>query len=120
VATLAQALHALDREASPGAVDRLRTRLAAAEQEPVGAPERERRVELLRRQVQTLEDLTARRVTLAGQFDHAVLTVETLRLDLTKLRTAGAADAFDASATLGLIGEVVRDVRAAADASDAL
>jgi tRNA A-37 threonylcarbamoyl transferase component Bud32 len=120
VVTLAQALHALDHEASPGAVDRLRTRVAAAEQEPVGAPERERRLELLRRQMQTLEDLAARRVTLAGQFDHAVLTLETLRLDLTKLRTAGAADAFDAGTTLGPIGDVVRDVRAAADASDAL
>ena len=116
--TLAQALHALDREATPGALERLRQRLGAAEQEPVGAPERDRRVELLRRQVQTLEDLAARRETLGGQFEHALLTLETLRLDLTKLRTAGATDPFDPSGSLGGVGDVIRDVRAAADAAD--
>jgi serine/threonine-protein kinase len=91
VRTLAIALHALDTEASPDALVRLETRIAQAESTPSAAPDRERRLELLRRQRVTLTDLAERRASLSSQLEQAVLVLETMKLDLTKLRSSGVA-----------------------------
>src|SRR5690606_11600052 len=94
VRTLAIALHALDADASPDALVRLETRVAQAEAMPDG-PERERRLELLGRQRSTLTDLAERRGSLKAQLEQAVLVLETMKLDLTRLRSSGIGSRID-------------------------
>ncbi len=108
VRTLAVALHALDADASPEALERLRRRLTETEALPKDAPERERRIELLERQFKTLSDLGERRVTLAQQLDHALLVLETMSLDLARLRSSGV------ESRLAEQGELTQEMRALA------
>ena len=85
---LATALHQLDRDASPDALRKLDERIAEARAGAEGT-ERDRRRELLERQRSTLADLIARRATVADQLDSAVLLLQTMKLDMLKLRSAG-------------------------------
>ena len=57
-------------------------------------PDRDRRLALLQRQRSTLNDLTQRRATLAGQMESAALALQGLRLDLARLRSAGVQSAL--------------------------
>ncbi|HVZ48247.1 MAG TPA: hypothetical protein VG916_05660, partial [Gemmatimonadaceae bacterium] len=49
----------------------------------------ERRVSLLERQHATLQDLVDRRATVAGQLESAALLLQTMKLDMLKLRSTG-------------------------------
>ncbi len=119
VRTLAIALHALDTEASPDALVRLETRIAQAETMPSAAPDRERRLELLRRQRVTLTDLAERRSSLGSQLEQAVLVLETMKLDLTKLRSSGVASrAAGEGPQTEELRALARDVERAAEAVD--
>jgi len=89
IISLASALHQLDQDASPAALERLDQRLADARALAADAPDKERRVGLLERQRQTLADLAARRETVAAQLDNASLVLGTMKLDLLKLRSSG-------------------------------
>ncbi|MFL5580877.1 MAG: protein kinase domain-containing protein [Gemmatimonadaceae bacterium] len=95
VAALAQSLHRLDADVSPSAVSAIDQRIAAAEAEPDGAPDRERRLGLLRRQRATLDDLLGRRATLHAQLENATLLLQNMKLDLIKLRSAGVQSAVE-------------------------
>ncbi|HRQ78598.1 MAG TPA: protein kinase, partial [Gemmatimonadaceae bacterium] len=118
VRTLAIALHALDADASPDALVRLETRVAQAEAMPDG-PERERRLELLGRQRDTLTDLAERRGSLKLQLEQAVLVLETMKLDLTRLRSSGIASRVaDEGPRTQEINALVRDVERVAEAVD--
>jgi len=118
VRTLAIALHALDADASPDALVRLETRMAQAESMPEG-PERTRRIELLERQRTTLTDLAERRGSLKAQLEQSVLVLETMRLDLTRLRSSGvAARVADEGPRTQEINALVRDVERVAEAVD--
>lgn len=118
VRTLAIALHALDADASPEALGRLETRVAQAESMPDG-PERIRRLELLERQRTTLTDLAERRGTLKSQLEQSVLVLETMSLDLTRLRSSGvAARVADEGPRTQEINALVRDVERVAEAVD--
>jgi serine/threonine-protein kinase len=86
------------------------------------SPEQQRRVGLLERQRDTLMDLDRRRETLARQLDNAVLALESLRLDLIKLRSSGLRSALSdvTSATqearalsreIGVVLEAAEEVR---------
>jgi serine/threonine-protein kinase len=97
IRSLAQALHQLDADASPAAIARLAERIATAEASPADAPDRERRLELLERQRATLNDLAARRGAVAQQLESAVLVLQTMRLDLLKLRSSGLETKLDAT-----------------------
>jgi serine/threonine-protein kinase len=108
VRTLAIALQALDSEASPDAIVRLQTRLSETEAMDPAAPERLRRIELLERQLATLTDLGERRVTLAQQMDHALLVLETMKLDLMRLRSSGVESALAEG------GQLTQEMRALA------
>jgi hypothetical protein len=119
VRTLAIALHALDTEASPDAIVRLETRIAQAEMLPTTAPDRERRLELLHRQRATLTDLAERRASLSSQLEQAVLVLETMKLDLTKLRSSGAASrAAGEGPQTEELRALARDVERASEAVD--
>lgn len=117
VRTLAIALHALDVDASPDALAKLEARIAAAEGLPAEAPERARRLELLLRQRQTLQDLADRRVALFRQLEQAVLLLDSMKLDLMKLRSSGVSArlADDASLTSEMRA-LSRDVERVAEA----
>ncbi len=94
------------------------TRVAQAEAMPEG-PERERRLELLTRQRVTLTDLAERRGTLRTQLDQAALVLETMQLDLTRLRSSGlAARVADDGPGTQELEAMVRDVERAAEAVD--
>jgi len=108
VRTLATALHSLDTEASPDAIARLRKRVSDTEAMGADAPERERRLELLERQFATLSDLAERRTTLAQQMDHALLVLETMKLDLMRLRNSGV------ESRLADQGQLTQEMRALA------
>ena len=89
VRTLAGALHALDADASPEALIRLQQRVADAERLPSDAPERMRRIELLERQHKTLTELAERRGALAQQMENSLLVLDSMKLDLMRLRNSG-------------------------------
>jgi serine/threonine protein kinase len=118
VRTLAMSLQALDADASPDALVRLETRVAQAEAMPEG-PERERRLELLTRQRATLGDLVHRRGALKTQLERSVLVLETMQLDLTRLRSSGvAARLADEGPRTQELNALVRDLERAAAAVD--
>ncbi|MHB1223272.1 MAG: serine/threonine-protein kinase [Gemmatimonadaceae bacterium] len=106
VGMLAQVLHRLDADRPEAMLAVLETRLAQAERESAGTPERERRMALLQRQRITLTDLVARRAKLAGQLDSAALVLQSVRLDLLKLRSAGV------DAALGDVTNATQEARA--------
>jgi serine/threonine protein kinase len=97
VCSLAQGLHQLDADASPAAIAQLDRRVADAQAGPADSPDRERRLQLLERQQATLKDLAARRGTVADQLDRASLVLQTMKLDLFKLRSSGLDSKLDAT-----------------------
>ncbi len=119
VRTLAGALHALDTDASPDALVRLKARIAEAEKLPTDAPERERRVELLERQFKTLSELAERRTALAQQQENALLVLESMKFDLMKLRSSGLdARLSDQGPVTQEMRALARDVQRVAEAVD--
>ena len=97
IRSLAQALHQLDSDASPAAIARLAERIRGAEASPTDAPDRGRKLELLARQRATLNDLAERRGSVAQQLESAVLVLQTMKLDLLKLRSSGLETKLDAT-----------------------
>ena len=97
VLSLAQGLHQLDADASPAAIAALDRRVAEAKAGPADAPDLERRLQLLERQQATLKDLAARRGTVAEQLERASLVLQTMKLDLFKLRSSGLDAKLDAT-----------------------
>ena len=97
VLSLAQGLHQLDADASPAAIAALERRIAEARSGPADAPDLERRLQLLERQMATLKDLAARRATVAEQLERASLVLQTMKLDLFKLRSSGLDAKLDAT-----------------------
>ncbi len=88
IGALARSLDRLDRDLKPGQITQLEQRLHDARALPPSS-DRDRRVQLLERQVVSLNDLADRRSTLAQQLDHAALVLQTMRLDLLRLRSSG-------------------------------
>jgi serine/threonine protein kinase len=89
IRALAGAMHQLDRDASPDAMRKLERKLADARAGSGDAAERERRVGLLERQHATLKDLADRRNMVAQQLENAAVLLQTMKLDLLKLRSSG-------------------------------
>jgi serine/threonine-protein kinase len=89
IRALAIAMHQLDRDASPEAMRRLEQKLADARATGGDAAERQRRITLLERQHATLKDLANRRETVGQQLENAALLLQTMKLDLLKLRSTG-------------------------------
>lgn len=89
VRQLASAVHQLDRDASPDALQRLEQRIAGARAGTGDEAERERRVGLLERQQSTLRDLAERRAAVAQQLESASILIQTMKLDMLKLRSSG-------------------------------
>ncbi|HEX5436780.1 MAG TPA: protein kinase [Gemmatimonadaceae bacterium] len=120
-ASLAQMLHRLDADLAPGMAEQIEARIAAVTREPSSSTDRERRLSLLERQRQTLQDLTARRDKVAAQLDSAGLALQNLRLDLLKLRSSGVQAAIgDVNNATVEARALSRDIAHALEAADEL
>src|SRR5207245_9654909 len=87
---LARAAHAMSGDVDQRALSRLDEKLALTKREPEGS-ERDRQLNLLQRQRQTLADLITRRQLVEDQVDSCVLAMPNVRFDLLPLRSAGEA-----------------------------
>ncbi|MEP7347456.1 MAG: protein kinase, partial [Gemmatimonadaceae bacterium] len=94
VGNIAQSLHRMDEDITPRSLAELDRRLEDAKRLPESA-ERDQRVSLLERQRSTSADLMKRRDTLRSQLESAGLMLQSLRLDLLALRSAGVQSAID-------------------------
>ena len=88
---LARTLSQMEGEVDSEALGRLDARL-----EDLGAEAADdRRIDLLRRQRDTLTELVERRQGLNEQFESCVLAVQNIRFDLLRLRSAGVSSVLD-------------------------
>jgi serine/threonine-protein kinase len=93
IAMLAGSLHRMAGDVSPDQLAQLTSRIATMEA-GVGGADRERTLALLKRQRETLADLVERRENLQAQLDSATLLLQTIKLDLLRLRSAGVQSAI--------------------------
>src|SRR5437588_7561345 len=91
---LARAAHAMSGDVDQKALARLDEKLALTKREPESA-ERDRQLNLLQRQRQTLADLITRRQLVEDQIESCVLAMQNVRFDLLRLRSAGVAAVLD-------------------------
>jgi protein kinase-like protein len=91
---LARALHAMSTGVDEASLERLRDKIEATKRQPEGS-ERERQLDLLERQRQTLTDLLTRRQLIEDQIESCVLAMQNVRFDLLRLRSAGVAAVLD-------------------------
>jgi serine/threonine-protein kinase len=118
VASLAITLQRLDADVSGTSLGALDERIALAERDTRDA-ENDRRLALLRRQRTTLHDLLERRRTLLDQMESAGLTLQNLKLDLLKLRSAGVGSAIeDVTSATREARALSRDIEHLLDAAD--
>ena len=88
---LARTLSQMEGEVDPEALARLDARIQDLSAEHGD----DRRVDLLRRQHETLRELLGRRQGLQSQFESCVLAVQNMRFDLLRLRSAGVSTVLD-------------------------
>ncbi len=87
---LARTLHAMDSNLDTEGMAQIDERIAGLAREP-DDPERARRLNLLQRQRQTINDLRSRRGQVASHLESCVLAMQNVRFDLLRLRSAGIA-----------------------------
>jgi serine/threonine-protein kinase len=113
---LGRTLNHMEGEVDVGAVAKLDRRIEEVEGQ--SGHERERRLDLLRRQRQTLSDLVERRQRVEAQFESCALAIQNMRFDLLRLRSAGVAAVLD---NLTMVTQQAKalnaDVNAAIDAA---
>jgi serine/threonine-protein kinase len=95
VVALASALQRLGAEVGAERLTALNGRIAEIEQQPGEATERERRLNLLRRQRDMLAELVRSKATLLEQYESAGLLLQNLALDLLKVRSSGLDSAIN-------------------------
>ena len=117
VSSLAQALHGLERAAPPDAMASVERSIAEAKAR-AESPERDRRVEMLERQRDTILDLSKRHDGLKEQLENANLLLQSMRLDLLALGSAGVQSAInDSTGATQEARALSRDLRIALDAA---
>jgi len=111
---LARTLSQMEGEVDPDAVERLEARI-----EDLGADGGDdRRIDLLRRQLDTLRELVQRRQALESQFESCVLAVQNIRFDMLRLRSAGVSAVLDELTSATQAARVLGDdVEAAIEAA---
>ena len=118
VASLATTLQRLDADVSGSSLGALDERILRAERDAHG-DDSDRRLALLRRQRATLHDLLERRRTLLDQLESASLTLQNIKLDLLKLRSAGVSSALeDVTSATREARALSRDIASLLDAAD--
>ncbi len=82
------------------------------------SPERERRLDLLKKQKETLQQLAGRRERIEAQFESCVLAIQNVRFDLLRLRSAGVDQVLsDLTSATQQVRALQIDVEAALDAA---
>ncbi len=114
---LGRTLKQMEGEVDQSALDSLDGRLKELKSQGPG-PERERRLDLMQRQRQTLFDLIERRTKVEAQFESCTLAIQNMRFDLLRLRSAGVSAVLD---NLTMVTQQAKalaiDVNAAIDAA---
>ncbi len=95
VRSLAPMLHGIDSSASPETLAALDARIAQMEPQRGSSADAERTLGLLERQRRSLADLVERRKVLIAQLESASLLLQTLRLDVMKMRSSGIGAAMN-------------------------
>lgn len=117
VVSVAGALHRIDEDVRPGVLEDLDSRIGNARAQPESR-ERDQRIELLERQRTTLADLASRRETLVAQLESASLMLQSMRVDLIALRSAGVQSAIqDVSGATQEARALSRDIANVLDAA---
>ena len=117
VSSLAQALHGLEHAAPMDAMASVEHSLEEARARPE-SPERARRVEMLERQRETIADLGKRREGLREQLENSNLLLQSMRLDLLALGSAGVQSAInDTTSATQEARALSRDLRIALEAA---
>ena len=114
---LARTLALVERDINDESVENVDARIRAVEAE-TAAPDRERRLSLLRQQRDKVAVLADRRGALHAQFDSCVLAMQNVRFDLLRLRSAGVSEALgDLTQATQQARALSRDVDAAIGAA---
>jgi serine/threonine-protein kinase len=115
---LARTLQQMEGNVDQSSLVDLDDRIKALEQEG-SSPERERRLDLLRKQQETLAQLSGRRSKIEAQFESCVLAIQNVRFDLLRLRSAGVDEVLsDLTSATQQARALQIDVEAAIDAAD--
>ncbi|MCZ6858319.1 MAG: protein kinase [Gemmatimonadetes bacterium] len=114
---LGRTLNQMEGDVDQAALDSLDRRIVDLEAQGPG-PERERRLDLMRRQRETIADLWERRAKVDAQFESCALAIQNMRFDLLRLRSAGVGAVLD---NLTMVTQQAKalsiDVNAAIDAA---
>jgi serine/threonine-protein kinase len=102
---MARALHDMDSNFGMESVERIEQRLAEC-REATPTEERDRRIMLLEKQLNTARELSSRRQSIADKLESSVLAMQNLRFDLLRLRSAGV------GAVLGDLTQATQQARA--------
>jgi serine/threonine-protein kinase len=117
VGSLAHALHGLEHAADPDLMASVEHRLEEARSLPEST-ERDKRIDMLEKQRHTLSELAAQRERLRDQIESAALMLQSMRLDLVALGSAGVQSAMnDATGTTQEARALSRDLRIALEAA---
>jgi serine/threonine-protein kinase len=115
--SVASALHRIDEDVRPGVLEDLAQRIAALRTQPESR-DRDQKLQLLERQHTTLADLQSRRETLVAQLENASLMLQSMRVDLIALRSAGVQAAInDVSGATQEAQAISRDIANVLDAA---
>jgi serine/threonine-protein kinase len=114
---LARTLNAMDSGIDGAGLQRLDDRIKELEGRDHDL-ERDRRLDLLRRQREALLELNRRRGQVEAQFESCVLAIQNLRFDLLRLRSAGLAAALgDVTSATQQVKALSIDIEAAISAA---
>lgn len=106
IVSLASALHRLDGQVDERRGAELGERIAQIERQPGAGGDQERRLNLLRRQRDMIDELARSRDSLVEQYESAGILLQNLALDLLKMRSSGI------DAALGGLTSATQEARA--------
>ena len=118
ISAIAGSLERLERDLPEDAMNGLAERIKAVEAESENAPDRERRISLLTRQLTSLQDLVQRKETLQRQLESASMALRSLRLDMVKLSALGMGALGDVTNATQEARAVSKDIARALYAAD--
>lgn len=118
ISAIAGSLERLERDLPEDAMNGLAERIKAVEAESQNAPDRERRISLLTRQLTSLQDLVQRKETLQRQLESASMALRSLRLDMVKLSALGMGALGDVTNATQEARAVSKDIARALYAAD--
>jgi len=118
ISAIAGSLERLERDLPGDAMNGLAERIKAVEAESEHAPDRERRLSLLSRQLSSLQDLVQRKETLQRQLESASMALRSLRLDMVKLSALGMGALADVTNATQEARALSKDIARALYAAD--